>query len=346
VTSAGRNHHLLTMPPEGRPVRREPDPVAVREFVTPTENHYLIAHLGVPQLAADAVQRWSLAVSGDVERPLSLTIGGLRELPARELAVTLECTGDPRSPDLPIRRVSTARWRGVPLADLLERAAPRATASHLWNDGADHGVFRPGPDPGRVVPEYRKDLPIADALDADALVAYEMNGAPVPVAHGGPLRLVVPGHYGTNSVKWLSRVTVASGRAQALFASDLYNVDTVEDGVLHRRHIGRTAVNTRITDPLPGTPQRVGPQRVAGWAWSAYEVAAVEVRIGSAGAWTPAALEPRTDRAWQRFHLDWTADSPGRCAVAARATDVRGRVQPADVHINQIAEAEIDVLPA
>jgi sulfane dehydrogenase subunit SoxC len=321
---------LVTMSPD-RAVITEPG--SLSSFVT--EDHFVLAALGVPQVDAGT---WRLSVTGSVDRELALSYSELRALPSRALAVTLECVGDPLDLDRPLRRVSTARWRGVPLTDVLALAGARSSASHVWLDGADHGVYRPGSPVAEAVTEYRKDLPLP--VSRDVLVAYEMNGAPLPPEHGFPARVIVPGHYGTNSVKWLRRITVANGRPQGLFCSVLYHTEEVIDGLVVRRPIRAVAVNSVITDPEPGATLPLGEHRVAGWAWAAREVIGVDVGVGA--SWHAARLEPMRDRAWQRFESTVALTRPGEHHVFACAHDRQG-MQPMDEHINQVARVTVRV---
>ena len=116
---------------------------------------------------------------------------------------------------------SALGWRR--LVDVLADCGPHASASYIWSHGADYGEFG-----GVSVEAYIKDLPIT-RVHADVLIAYEMNGAPLPAEHGYPVRLVVPGFYGTNSVKWLTRLGLAEGRSQGPFTTRWYNDPTFDD---------------------------------------------------------------------------------------------------------------------
>ncbi|MEO3826367.1 molybdopterin-dependent oxidoreductase [Actinomadura sp. B10D3] len=330
----------VVMAPADRTVIRDADAAALASYLTPVTDHYVLGALGIAHCDAE---RWTLTVTGSVDRPLTLSMDEVRALPSVELTVTLECAGDPLNPDKPVRRVSTAAWRGVPLADLLRLARPHPDASDVWFDGADHGTYRPNTAVAEAVAEYRKDLPLATASGGDVLVAYAMNGEPLPTEHGSPLRLIVPGHYGTNSVKWLKRITVANGRPQGLFCSVLYQSAEQVDGRIVRRPVRQVAVNSLITDPAPGATLTPGRVRVTGWAWGAREVAAVEVMAEPRGVWQPARLEPRTDHAWQRFDAALEIPAAGEYRLAVRARDRGGAVQPAEEHINQIPHVTVHV---
>ncbi len=182
---------------------------ALRYDVTPVGLHYLLTHYDIPAADPDT---WALEVGGAVGRPASLSLADLRALPAVTRTVTMECAGNgralmaPRPPSQPwvLEAVGTGSWTGVPLADLLERAGVGADAVEVLFTGADRGVEND------VEQAYQRSLTVADALGVEALVAYDLNGAPLPPQHGAPLRLVVPGWYGMTNVKWLRSITLVT----------------------------------------------------------------------------------------------------------------------------------------
>src|SRR6185503_2202466 len=178
---------------------------ALRHELTPPGLHYLLIHFDIPP--ADACT-WRLRLHGSFKNSLSLGLEEIRRLPSTTLRVTLECAGNgrgqlaPRYPSVPWLEegVSTADWTGVPLAVLLEMASPQGTAREIVFHGADRGF-----DAG-VEHHFARSLSLSEAMRNEVLVAYEMNGAPLPPQHGAPLRLVVPRWYGMASVKWLQAI--------------------------------------------------------------------------------------------------------------------------------------------
>src|SRR5262249_32628485 len=161
-------------------------------------------------------------IDGLVRRPLQLTLAELMRQPRVTLTSIHQCCGSPLKPEQPTRRITNVVWGGTRLSSLLADCGPDPAARFVWSSGADHGVFG-----GAECGAYVKDLPL-DRIAADVLVAYEMNGAPLRPEHGFPARLVVPGYYGTNSVKWLTRLTLAEQRASGPFTTRWYN-DVVRD---------------------------------------------------------------------------------------------------------------------
>jgi len=314
---AGRNH---AMPLE-----------ALRDDVTPPGLHYLLTHYDMP--AVDAAS-WRLGVSGKVAEPVELTLDELRSLPRHTVRVTLECAGNGRAALTP-RPVSqpwldgavgTADWTGARLADVLARAVPDPDAVDVVLTGHDHGVER------GVEQDYARGLPLEEALAPDVLVAYEMNGAPLPVQHGFPARVVVPGWYGMTSVKWLRSVTVVDHPFDG-FQNRAYRLrqDADEEGV------PVTRIEPRALLEPPGVAEfatrarflSAGPVVLRGRAWSGWApVDRVEVSCDDGATWTDADLGPAEHRwAWRSFHVAWVAP-PGLHRLRVRAHDASGRVQP------------------
>jgi DMSO/TMAO reductase YedYZ molybdopterin-dependent catalytic subunit len=222
--------------------------------------------------------------------------------------------------------VGTADWTGVRLADLLAEAAPSASAVDVVFTGHDHGVER------GVEQDYARGLPLSEAILPDVLVAVEMNGAPLPVQHGFPARLVVPGWYGMAHVKWLRSVTVVD-HAYEGFQNRSYRLrQTPED-----EGDPVTRIEPRALLVPPGVPDfltrdrvlRPGPVRLLGRAWSGWApVERVEVSCDDGSTWTDAELGPSDHRwAWREFHLDWVATA-GDHVLRVRAHDGSGRSQP------------------
>jgi DMSO/TMAO reductase YedYZ molybdopterin-dependent catalytic subunit len=285
--------------------------------ITPTDDVYVIAHMGVARV--DLAQ-WRLAVGGLVERSFELDYDGLTALPATEVTAVLECFGNPVEPEVATRRVGNVVWRGVRLAHLLERAGVRPEARCVCPEGLDSGSF------ANVYSErYVKDLPLARALEPDVLVAWAMNGAPLTPEHGFPARVFVPGYFGTNAVKWLSRITLTAERPESLFTTRLYN-RRIEG---ETRPVRELDVHAVMVSPADGVTLARGRHTIAGWAWSAWPVRAVDVSTDGGATWRPARVVPRgADHQWQAFACEWDAAAPGRYGLHSRATDERGRVQP------------------
>lgn len=330
------------------PVKLEPStffrriplaPHQMRDRITRTDDAIVLCHLGVPRLDRD---QWSLTIDGLVERPLTLRFDDLLRYPKAEMTSFHQCAGSPLQPREPTRRICNVTWGGVRLVDLLADCRPRPAARYIWSRGADYGEFG-----GVAVDAYGKDLPMA-RLGEDVLIAYEMNGSALPAEHGFPARLVVPGFYGTNSVKWLVGITFAASRATGPFTTRWYN-DPVLDSA--GRETGETAPvwaiapESLIVTPAPDATIEVSvEQEIWGWAWADGGVASVEVRTGDQEAWLPADLEQSRGREWQRFTMRWSPRQRGAVTLASRATSKSGLVQPISGWRNAIHGVPVTVV--
>lgn len=315
---------------------------ALRYDVTPPGLHYVLVHYDIPEADPDT---WRLAVRGSVRAPLDLTLDELRGYPAVTQRVTMECAGngrarlEPRPVSQPwlVEAVGTADWTGVPLRLLLDEAGVGPEAVEAVFTGTDHGVER------GVEQDYRRSLPVAVATGGtpEVLIAYAMNGAPLPPQHGYPLRLVVPGWYGMAHVKWLRDITLTSvpftGFQQAV--AYRYRQDSEGPG----EPVTRIAPRALLIPPgFPDFASRVrvvrpGPQRLEGRAWSGRApVTKVEVSTDDGRSWSEAALDPahRDPWAWRRWSATWEA-APGNHVLVARATDAEARTQPLEQSWNR-----------
>jgi len=298
--------------------------------VTPNDDVYVIAHMGIARVD---VASWRLRVGGLVERPFALDYAALTALPAMDVAAVLECFGNPVEPEVPTRRVGNVVWRGVRLVELLRRAGVRPEARLVCAEGLDSGTFA-----GVHSDRYVKDLPLERALEPDALVAWAMNGEPLAPEHGFPARLFVPGYFGTNAVKWLTRLDLAIERPESLFTTRLYNRQV--DG--ERRPVRELDVHAVIVSPADGGVLPPGRHLIRGWTWSAWPVGGVQIATDGGVAWHPAHVAPRgADHQWQEFTLPWDA-APGRHELSACATDSQGRTQP-DTGRNRIHTIRVTV---
>lgn len=306
---------------------------ALRYPITPVGLHFLLTHFDVPDVDPGA---WRLHIDGSVERPLSLSLDDLRARPAVTRAVTIECAGNGRAylEPRPISQpwltgaVGTAEWTGVSLGSVLADAGLRDDVVEVLFTGLDRGID------GGFEQAFQRSLPIAEALGSDALLAYEMNGAPLPAQHGYPLRLIVAGWYGMAHVKWLGAITALSEPFDGYQQSVGYRIYSAagEAGALVTRMLPRS-----LTIP-PGIPEflsrdRVldsGPCVLAGRAWSGRgAIARVELSVDDGRTWQDAQLGRLLgERAWRGWSYAWDAAHPGSHVISSRATDSAGNVQP------------------
>jgi DMSO/TMAO reductase YedYZ molybdopterin-dependent catalytic subunit len=308
----------------------ETPPAGLGGEVTPTARFYRRSHFPIPVLEPAA---WRLGVGGMVHRPLSLSLPELARLPAETMAVTLECAGNGRvlfRPPAPGVQwgpgaVGTAEWTGPRLADVLARAGIRPGASEVIFGGADQGTVDGSPDTIR----FERSLPVRDALESGALLAYAMNGEPLPVRHGYPLRLVVPGWYAVASVKWLTDIRVVAEPFDGFFQATHYVYDRDHGGRESREAVRQMHVRALITRPAAGQELPGGAVIVRGVAWSgSAPIARVEVSVAG-GPWRKARLVGAPPaHGWQQWEFLASDLPPGEVTIRARAADLAGRVQP------------------
>jgi DMSO/TMAO reductase YedYZ molybdopterin-dependent catalytic subunit len=295
---------------------------------------YVRNHFSIPRLDAAS---WRLSVGGLVERSTTFGMRDLRAMPSQTVVATLECAGNGRSRfDPPVAgeqwqlgAVGTAEWTGVPLAALLERCRARGAAREIVFRGADSGGV-----PGRSWPVcYERSLSLEDARGSDALLAYAMNGEPLPIRHGHPLRLIVPGWFAMASVKWLTEIELIDHAFVGHFQTETYVFERGDS----REPMRQQNVRSVITEPTGGERCRPGALRISGLAWSgAAPIAKVEVSVGGQ-PWSEAALIGDAERyGWRRWQLIAAIEQPGSCILLARATDAAGRTQPARATRNRL----------
>lgn len=318
-----------------------PPDLMIREPVTRAELFFVRNHGTVPEIDADSFR---LIVRGRVERPLSLSLDDLRLLPERTVAATLQCAGNRRREllrvgDIPnevpwdIEAISHAEWTGVSLRDVLELAGIGDGAAYVALTSLDKVERR-----GRVF-GFGASIPLAKALRPEVLLAYGMNGEPLPLIHGAPLRLVVPGFIGARSVKWLGEIVLQdepSGNyfqsvAYRLFPPHVDETTAVED---QGEMLSELFVSAAICSPLDGDSLPDGEITVRGYAvgQGGNLVERVEVSADDGATWVRATpLNRPQPWVWQLWEAR-IALSPGDRTIIARTIDSQGLTQPADMH--------------
>ena len=293
----------------------------------PNERFFVRNHTRTPTID---VRTWRLRVGGPgVRRSLSLSHRDLERLPSRVVTAAVECAGNGRSffasqqgtpaggTQWKLGAIGVARWRGVPLAEVLDRAGLRRSAVDVLAEGLDDPYVTGGVDYGRV----RRPIPIGKALD-DVLLAYEMNGSTLPPDHGFPLRLLVPGWIGIASIKWLGRLEVSDAPVETAWNTRWYGGLSVQPV--------KSAFELAWDAVLPaGSRVRLG-----GRSWSgAGAIRRVEVSADGGATWRLAQLRG-SQRGWVRWEVP-ASFSPGRHVLLARATDRTGATQPDVVPFNE-----------
>jgi DMSO/TMAO reductase YedYZ molybdopterin-dependent catalytic subunit len=303
-------------------------------FITPTPAFFIRSHFGPPALDRER----ALDVGGLVGKKLTLTAAELRKsFPETTVTAVLQCAGNGRGLQSP--RVPGVQWghgamgqatfTGVRLRDLLAKVEPSKDAAHVHVAGADA-------PPKPTVPAFVRSIPMERALDPTTLVAWAMNGEDLTLAHGAPLRLVVPGWAGDHWVKWLVRLGVEKDEAGGFFMTTAYRVPTtaVEPGAAvppeKMRPATQLPVKSIIGSPADGGSAPRGPQRVVGVAFSGMApIAKVEVSLDDGKTWQLAKLEGEAAIGrWNVFRYEFDRKEPGRLRAMARAIDKKGNVQP------------------
>ncbi|MBA3831999.1 MAG: sulfite oxidase [Chthoniobacterales bacterium] len=304
-------------------------------WITPNEQFYIRSHFPVPEVD---FKSWRLKIEGAVAQPVEFSYNELRALPAKTLLATLECAGNSRVFLVPkvkgtqweLGAIGNAEWTGVSLGELLRKAGTKESALAVVLEGADNGAIAEPPRPtGKV--HFARSVPLGKAMD-DVLLAFQMNGQPLPASHGFPLRAIVPGWYGVASVKWLQRIIVVERPFNGYYETVDYAF--WEGGAAGSRLVPITEMQVKAVIARPGSNEAIAAgetYRVSGAAWTGgADVVRVELSTDGGGSWQSASLgEEAAPHCWRLWEFDWqTPATPGRCTLLARATDSRGRIQP------------------
>src|SRR5690242_3065202 len=253
------------------------------EWTTPVDLFFIREHFPAPAVSSAG---WKLSIGGLVGAPLEIPFDELAAQPRTALPVTLECAENPTAGGL----VSHAEWSGVSLAPLLEKARPHAEARYVRLSGADG---------------YSRSIPLAKAMHPDTLVAQQMNGEKLPVNHGFPLRAVIPGWYGMDSVKWLRSVEVLGGEAPP--QGYARQVRSLLAGTRPAGPVTAMNVKSAFSRPLDGAMLTGRRFVVRGAAWAGENrVRQVEISLDAGKSWQNARLlsDPRS-YAWVFWSFDW-----------------------------------------
>lgn len=305
--------------------------------VTPVDRFFVRNHTATPLLDQDG---WRLKVWGDALSggPVEFSYDRLRALPAVERTLFIECAGNGRSfyttqqgrtvtgTAWTLGAIGVARWRGARLSDVLRQAGVTRAAVDVLPRGLDDEVVTNGVNLGRV----RRPLPVSKALD-DVILAYEMNGEPLPADHGGPVRVVVPDWIGISSIKWVGDIEVSGQPLYTPWNTDLYRLFGPDQPPQGSAPLTRQTLKSAFELELGATVPVHRTKLLTGRSWSgAAPVHQVDVSTDGGSHWRRARLHDVPRRgSWVRWSVPWTPRTPGATALLARATDATGRTQPA-----------------
>ncbi|MEO7233914.1 MAG: sulfite oxidase [Lapillicoccus sp.] len=324
---------------EEDPYNAEPPPAALAGHpLTTADTFYSRNHGGVPHVSASA---WRLRVDGLVATPLELTLEDLRRrFPEQHVTATLQCAGARRAAMDAVRPIpgealwgptatSTAAWTGVRLADVLAAAGVADSAAHVAFWAPDVALDARPPQ------EFGGSIPLAKAEASEVLLAWAMNGEPLPAVHGGPVRVVVPGYIGARSVKWVDRVTVQSEPSASWFQAVVYrllpaDVDPATAPPGTGFSLGPVALNSDVLSPADGAQVPAGPTTLQGYAFAGGDrsVARVDVSVDGGTTWVQADLEPPAGPWTWALWSTTTVLQPGEAEVVVRAWDDTAACQP------------------
>jgi sulfane dehydrogenase subunit SoxC len=306
-----------------------------RGYVVPNELFFVRNHTRTPRINVSA---WRLKVEGTgVRRPFELTYDALQSMPSVSVIRTVECAGNGRSffenaygkkaqgTQWKLGAIGVAEWTGVRLRDVLDRAGLKRTAKDVMPEGLDDL-------------KVRRPMSVAKAVAEDTILAYAMNGEPLPPDHGSPVRVLVPGWIGVANIKWVGRIEVSD---EAIFSP--WNTDTyifmgsnyqpnppAKGPVLSLQNL-KSALELNI-----GAQFQAGRHRLTGRSWSPFgKITRVEYSLDRGLTWQLARLqEPRILQAWAQWDFDWDA-KPGQYVIRVKAADEQGHTQPESVPWNE-----------
>jgi DMSO/TMAO reductase YedYZ molybdopterin-dependent catalytic subunit len=288
---------------------------ASRDPITSNPDFFIRNHFKTPTINEE---KWNLEIAGMVSKPLKLSYSDLLLGSSVRMPITLECAGNLSGGS----GVSSAVWSGLPLGELLKQAGLQAGATTVIFYGADSGDGEQVP-PGT---HFARAIPIEKAMDPSTLLVYEMNGVPLPTEHGFPLRALVSGWYGMDSVKWLTRVETSQEPFTGYFQRERYVAMRNDGG---RQPITVMRVNSKFVRPSNEEEIRSKTYHIEGLAWAGErKISKVEVRYDTVG-WRLATLAaPPLAMLWTPWSYEWQIPRAGRYTLEVRAFDDAGRVQP------------------
>ena len=303
----------------------------LKSYLTPEQNYFVVAHYGVPQVDATT---WKLDIRGRVANPRSYTLVDLKKRSAAQQECVFECGGN-RGPAIMNRMVGNARWTGTALWPLIQEAKPLGDALEVITWGADEGEEEIRKEKYRQC--FARSMTLTDMAKSGAILAWEMNGEPLTPDHGFPVRVVVPGWYGVQNVKWVNAIEVSPDRFMGRFqARDYVTIMGRQSG--DKTEWVETSVTKIRTKSMIArvTKQGNGALSVFGVAMTdGTPLKSVEVQLDE-GAWVQAKLEkPANPYAWTWFRAELPAPAAGAHSVASKATDAMGRTQPPNLDMKK-----------
>lgn len=297
------------------------DTRGINTFYTPNDDFYLVQHYNQPEIAeAD----YKLKVTGLVNKTLELDMASIRRRPKVEIDAGFECGGNGER--LFHGLIGNARWGGTPLRGLLEEAGVQPDGIEAVFYGYDKGeeTIRDV----KVEQAFGRSMHVSDAMNPDVLLAYEMNGEPLPHYHGAPLRLLVPGWYGVANVKWLSQIHLQDRRFMGRFMGRDYVTLSKQDIGGEVRWEERSVTRIRLKSSIVRVTKSGNAHNITGFVLNdGTPLRAVEISIDG-GPWQAAQIDPASTKySWKLFNYRWQNATPGEHTLVSRVIDANGQVQ-------------------
>ena len=318
-----------------RPLNAETPTEFLRSWIT-ANGVFFDRNQGEIMAEPASLKDWELTVEGEVEQKLSFNFEQILRMPKVIVANTLECSGNGRSllaekargNPWTIGGVGNAVWGGIRLKDLLDEARVKQSAKHVSFEGRDRPL-------GSAGIKFIRSIPLRKALSS-TLIAYEMNGEPLPLEHGFPLRGLALGWTGANCVKWLNRITVLDRPHEGFFMDNVYRVFQKGEEPKAGTVVTTIKLKSIITQPLAGERLSPGPITVLGAAYGGRaRIGQVEVSTDNGNTWKAAAfIGPDEPHAWRQWQFVWHVEDKGDYTIMARATDTEGNRQPESAEWN------------
>jgi DMSO/TMAO reductase YedYZ molybdopterin-dependent catalytic subunit len=312
-----------------KPLNAETPTEYLRSWVTPNDVFFDRNQGAIPPRRI-SLEKWTLTITGEVETPLTLKFDEIRRMPKAIVSNTLECSGNGRSllrekasgNPWTIGGEGNAAYGGVWLRELLEKAGLTPAAGHVAFEGLDKPLGSSGV-------KFIRSIPLRKALSS-TLLAYEMNGEPLPLKHGYPLRALALGWTGANCVKWLTRISVLDRPYEGFFMDNVYRVFQRGEDPKMGEVVTSLKLKAIITQPVPGEALPAGTVVILGAAYAGEsEVERVDISLDGGTTWSPADfIGPREPYSWRQWQYVWKAIEQGEHTLMARATDADGNPQP------------------
>ena len=318
-----------------KPLNAETPAEHLRSWITANDLFFDRNQGQIPERPVD-LSAWKLTVEGEVETPLEIGIDEICRMPKAIVCNTLECSGNGRSLLQEKSRgnpwtfggVGNAVWAGIWLRDLLSRAGLTESARHVAFEGFEKTM-------GSAKIRFIRSIPLQKAMES-TLLAYEMNGEPLPVKHGFPLRALALGWTGANCVKWLGRITVLEQPYKGFFMDKVYRIFQKGQDPQSGETVTQIGLKSIITQPRADEALSTGSVTVLGAAYAGEaDVASVEVSVDGGKKWAEATfLGPHEPFAWRQWQYIWQARQKGETTIMARAVDAAGNRQPNEAQWN------------